>query len=312
MPQFFTYRLPLTAPLDLQGRESHRLTHRKGLLIRHEREGRVDWGEAAPLPGFSQEEFREVLFRVQESSEDCASLIMANQTLPEVTDAIEIPVNALLAGSPAAVCAEAEKISAEVPVVKVKVGRQRVADDIKWVQQLRALLPSSTRLRLDANQAWSFDEAQTFVQGISEVEIEYLEEPLENYRRLPELKGVPIALDESLMDPDRLCWIECASALVLKPTLLGNVEPLIRQSKGSGRKIVFSAAFESGVGIRNIARTALLFDSKPEAMGLDTYRWLAEDVLTERLRFEPGKMILPSCRDAAYTVDLSKLQPINL
>jgi O-succinylbenzoate synthase len=42
---------------------------------------------------------------------------------------------------------------------------------------------------------------------------------------------------------------------------------------------VISAAFESGVGIRALAYLANFVMSPGVAAGLDTWRWLAEDVL---------------------------------
>lgn len=55
----YRYSLPLTAPLHTGGQKR---SVRQGLLVRFESaEGRVGWGEAAPLPGFSDETLGKVV-----------------------------------------------------------------------------------------------------------------------------------------------------------------------------------------------------------------------------------------------------------
>jgi O-succinylbenzoate synthase len=62
----YRYELPLTAPLRLGDAT---LRHRRGLLLRVETEqGTVGWGEAAPLPGFSDETLSEVVTGAREAA----------------------------------------------------------------------------------------------------------------------------------------------------------------------------------------------------------------------------------------------------
>ena len=60
----------------------------------------------------------------------------------------------------------------------------------------------------------------------------------------------------------------------------------------SGKPIVFSAAFESGVGIMRIMQLAAEFSPRVPA-GLDTLAWLANDVLKEPLQKEDGLLTTP-------------------
>ena len=75
----------------------------------------------------------------------------------------------------------------------------------------------------------------------------------------------------------------------------------------TGKPIVFSAAFESGVGISLIAQLAAEF-SPQLAAGLDTLDWLANDLLIES----------PTKRDGLFSiasepvVDTSRLERIEL
>lgn len=115
--------------------------------------------------------------------------------------------------------------SAAGRVMKVKVGGETgPVRDAEYVLELLAAAPDGSSLRLDANQAWSMEDALAFCEviergrhGGSEVDgsaleqgrgsikskIEYLEEPLRDPRMLGEFwersgKDLPYALDESL------------------------------------------------------------------------------------------------------------------
>ena len=72
----------------------------------------------------------------------------------------------------------------------------------KWCGGLREILGEDVRLRLDANRAWSFAEAASFVRAVEDTGYEYLEEPLADPSGLESLvrdHGASVALDESLV-----------------------------------------------------------------------------------------------------------------
>lgn len=55
----YRYRLPFTSPLRIGGEEKE---YRTGLLVRFQSEdGDIGWGDAAPLPGFSEEKLGDVV-----------------------------------------------------------------------------------------------------------------------------------------------------------------------------------------------------------------------------------------------------------
>ena len=139
-------------------------------------------------------------------------------------------------------------------------------------------------LRLDANRAWTWDEAVQFAESTSSLDLDYVEEPLATASKMPELwvdTRMPVALDETLQQPDGAESIRgWAEAIVLKPTLVGGLMATLRMAAAArsvGVRSVLSASFESGVGLRGVAAIAAATDAEPA--GLDTYRWLAEDVL---------------------------------
>jgi O-succinylbenzoate synthase len=285
----FRFQIPFKKPILLKGRiyES-----RQGVLL--ERNGQ--WAEASPLPGFSLETVDDVVASLRGKQKPPASLTFAFSALDEPLAApISVPYNFLLLGG-------SEKIADKVidcqfskcKAVKMKVGQDSLESDIQRVKEVRKALPDNIQLRLDANQSWDFEEAVFFVESLADLDFQYIEEPLRDPLRIEELfqlTGVNYALDESLVQAERLDPWPNAAALICKPTLLGGrqaVEKLARL----GKPVVFSAAFESGVGIMRIMQLAAEFSPDIPA-GLDTLAWLAHDVLTESLKKEDGLLIAP-------------------
>ena len=327
------YTLPLTEPVTWGG-ERHR--QRRGALVRlADAAGRVGWGDAAPLPGFSREPLEHATRALQGIRDalagreleprdaladgpfhraldaaglpssarfglDLALADLAAQklgrTLPQALHPdppVVLPLNGLVQSGDAV--EQAQRLAdAGYPAVKLKVGRQSVADDIGLVRAVRQSLPASVALRLDANRAWTWEQAVAFARAVADLSLDYVEEPLADAARMPELwhdTGLPVAVDESVQEGGEIRgW---AAAAVLKPTLVGGLMAALRraaQARAAGVRVVLSASFESGVGLRGVAALAAATGAQPA--GLDTYRWLAADVLPP-LPFDRPRVDLP-------------------
>jgi O-succinylbenzoate synthase len=153
--------------------------------------------------------------------------------------------------------------------VKLKVGRRSLDDDIARTRDAFHELGGDTSLRLDANRAWTYEQALGFAAAIEDCTIEYIEEPLTEPKRTQEFaeeSGLPVALDESLgsMKPEQLARSPFLSAIVLKPTLLGGLERaagLARAARVNRTKVVISSCFESSVGIAALIQFTAAFGS---------------------------------------------------
>jgi L-Ala-D/L-Glu epimerase len=89
-----------------------------------------------------------------------------------------------------------------VNIIKVKLGKNP-AEDIERVTSIRKAIGTSTKIRIDANQGWTYEEACHALKGLAELNIEFCEQPMRKYNDylLPQLKAIsPIALmaDESV------------------------------------------------------------------------------------------------------------------
>ena len=206
---------------------------------------------------------------------------------------------ALLAGSPADVVGRAHEVAGQgYRAVKLKVGRRAPAEDADLARRVSEVLGPSVALRLDANRAWAMDDARAFASRLGDVAVAYVEEPLRQPSELTgfhEATGLRLALDETLQEGRPGTWLDLRglAALVIKPTVSGGLQrarDLWKEAASRSMVCVMSAAFETGVGIRALGWLAA---ARPDvAAGLDTYRWLAADVLAPRLALEGPEIAL--------------------
>ncbi|MEM7313960.1 MAG: o-succinylbenzoate synthase, partial [Planctomycetota bacterium] len=300
----FRFRIPFKNPVRMKGQS---YSHREGVLL--ERDG--NWAEASPLPGFSTETIGDVIFALQEKLAPPPSLAFALSALDDaVAEPVQVPFNFLLLGNTASVIAAAKSCSSSgCRAAKLKVGQNSLEDDVALVHQVREILPAAIQLRLDANQAWGFEQALSFLDATKDVELEYIEEPLSEPRRLEELYDctqVKYALDETLVQTGSLAAWPNAAALICKPTFLGGRKAVERLAQ-TGKPIVFSAAFESGVGVARVAQLAAEFSPEVPA-GLDTLDWLGEDLLVSPPEKQNGLIAFPN----PLAADESGLEIIEL
>ena len=223
------------------------------------------------------------------------------RTIPQILHPdpeVVVPLNGLAFGEADTVLATADRLAAAGYVaVKVKVGRGDLEAEAYLVQALRQRVGPDVELRLDANRAWTVEQASTFAAAIAGADVAYVEEPLRDARSLPELwhdTGLAIAVDESVQEGGEAAIRGWARAAVLKPTLVGGIAATLRlalHARSVGVRPVLSASFESGVGLRGVAALAAATGAEPA--GLDTYRWLASDVLADRLPLDRPRVDIP-------------------
>jgi L-alanine-DL-glutamate epimerase-like enolase superfamily enzyme len=87
--------------------------------------------------------------------------------------------------------------------IKMKVGRDRLAEDVERVSAIRELLGPDLPLMVDANMRWRVDEAIRAARALAAQQITWLEEPtipddFEGHARIAREGGVPIAAGENL------------------------------------------------------------------------------------------------------------------
>ncbi len=178
-----------------------------------------------------------------------------------------------------------------VSVVKLKVGLLPVSQDIDQLRRFATTLPDSVRLRLDANQAWTLQQARSFVEGIASLPVDCLEEPLQapgldELKHLQELAPFPLALDESLtrLPHEDVLSQRPVTRLVLKPMLLGGLQVALdlgRSAQRAGLGSLVTTTVDSAVGswaAVHLAAAANAGSDESLSHGLATSAWLSEDI----------------------------------
>jgi L-Ala-D/L-Glu epimerase len=203
----------------------------------------------------------------------------------------------LVTGEPAAVAAEAERWAADgFGTFKLKVG---AGDDVAQVRAVREALGPEAKIRLDANAAWSLDEATEILTAVEPLGIELVEQPVETIAEASELAKrtkIWLAGDESIVtleDAEEAIRADSFSVTGVKLSKVGGIEPG-RELAGRMRSYAASS-LDGPVGIAISRRLAEWIDSprfayERLAHGLATQRLFAATIAAEECRLE-GDML---------------------
>jgi O-succinylbenzoate synthase len=148
-------------------------------------------------------------------------------------------------------------------------------------------------------------------------DIEYVEEPINNLRMLPEFQvstTVPISLDESLSEyfATGMQSRFVPAAVILKPTLVGGwgrCLSLYQWAQSRGVRVVVSSAFESAVGMQSLIHLAAVV-SEGTPCGLDTASWIQSDLADSPANAGGGEIDLAETVIPFDSLDQSKLTAV--
>ena len=166
-----------------------------------------------------------------------------------------------------------QKLEQGFHCVKIKIGAIDFADEISLIRRLRKRYGSDRiELRVDANGAFSPDEAMERLHELSAYDIHSIEQPImagqwERMAQLCQSSPLPIALDEELIGVNTLeakrSLLDTISPqyIILKPSLHGGMAGCrewisLAQERGIGSWI--TSALESNVGLNAIAHFAAM------------------------------------------------------
>ncbi|WP_330632369.1 mandelate racemase/muconate lactonizing enzyme family protein [Halocatena halophila] len=258
------FELELQSPLKTA---DGTIESRRGFLVCLEAEDCVGYGEATPLPGWT------------ESYERCERTLTAAADALSVDKAIEsvsatatpaarhglslarldrraqrcglglsqylagggprdtVSVNATIGdGSVASTVAAARTaVDAGYQCLKCKVGAGGVTRDIARLRAVRSAVGPTIELRADANGAWNRTQAEHVVRAIDDANVAYVEQPLtpgslSATNSLRSIGTTAIALDEEcLRTPiNDILRAKAADVLVIKPMAVGGIDRAFR------------------------------------------------------------------------------------
>jgi L-alanine-DL-glutamate epimerase-like enolase superfamily enzyme len=175
------------------------------------------------------------------------------------------------------------------PIYKIKVGTDQ---DIEIVTALRK--HTDAILRVDANAAWTADEALTKLPALKDLGVELVEQPLakddwEGMKRLFDASPLPLIADESCVKEEDVQ--KCHGhfhGINIKLTKCSGITParrMISTARSLGMKVMVGCMNESTIGSAAIAHLLPLLDY----VDMDGPLLLAEDIATG-LQYDFGKV----------------------
>lgn len=273
-------------------------TRREGVFVRVTSEdGSVGYGEAAPLREFTGEAPDEVeafcaslgttidsgvLERVPGNLASAANALRQALIAPLAPQRTSLAVAALLpAGRPAFDRAPA-LVDAGFRTFKWKVGVSDARDELAMLDDLASLLPSTARIRLDANGSWDRRTAEYWLSRLPERPVEFVEQPVARDARGAEdlLRGlasfgpVPLALDESVstdLEVERWLGQGWSGYFVVKPLILADPARVLSILERARARVVFSSCLETALGARSSLAHAFAWTGSQHAVGFGVW-----------------------------------------
>lgn len=261
-----------------------RVEHREGMLI----SGPAGVGEFSPFWDYDP---------IESASWLAAALEAAEHGFPAPVRT-SVPVNCTVPAvdSDTATAIVTAPHGCTTAKVKVAEAGQTLDDDVARVSAVRAAMGPRARIRVDANGGWTVDQAVAAIHVLSELDLEYVEQPSASVEELAAVRrrvDVPIAADESIRraaDPFLVKAHDAADIAVLKVQPLGGVRACLRLAAELGLPVVVSSALESSVGVAAGVALAASLPELPYACGLATTAMFDRDVVTAPLAPVDGSL----------------------
>lgn len=176
-----------------------------------------------------------------------------------------------------------EKIAQGFKCLKLKIGAINFKDEVEIIRSVRERYCEETlEIRVDANGAFSVDEALPKLEILSQLDLHSIEQPIrqgqwQEMALLCEKTPLDIALDEELIgihapeEKQRLLETIQPQYIILKPSLLGGFQASMEWIQESGTLSIpwwITSALESNLGLAAIAQfVSQFYNPLPQGLG---------------------------------------------
>ncbi len=323
------------------------LTRREMVLLRlRSQEGMIGLGEAVPLSLRGGNSIADVVGELEALTEGaldtdsiaanaggvsapskCAVTTALDDLLRQAADnpsASEAPRYArcnatLVAGEPAAVAADAERwAAAGFGTFKLKLG---AGDDVGQVQAVREAIDPMARIRVDANAAWSLEEAKRILEAIEPFDVELVEQPVAGLEEMAELSRntpIPLAADESVAsrtEAERAHELGACAIVGVKLSKVGGWREA--EAIKEVMPTYLSSALDGPVGIAAAVELASQSEvhkpfDEPLAHGLATQRLFASTIASVECQLFDDMLQMPRGPGLGIEIDEDALQAHRL
>jgi L-alanine-DL-glutamate epimerase-like enolase superfamily enzyme len=202
------------------------------------------------------------------------------------------PTSVTVPIAPIETMVERVRLLSDHPILKTKVG---FAGDVDAIAGIREIY--SGRLRVDANEGWTEEEALDRLTELERFDIELCEQPIEagnkdGLRRVTESATIPIFADEDACTAADVAELRgVVEGVNLKLRKAGGIREMVRAiatARACGLKVMIGCDLESGIAATAGAHVAPLAD----VVDLDGPLLLAEDPFPG-VAYDRGRLIIP-------------------
>lgn len=178
------------------------------------------------------------------------------------------------------------------PIYKIKLG---TPNDMEIIRELRK--HTDAIFRIDANCAWSADQAINYSVELEKLGVEFMEQPLakddlEGMKEVYKYSRLPVIADEScIVESDVKKCHGLFHGINVKLVKAGGITPglrMLKEAKSLGMKTMVGCMTESSIGISAIAHIAPLLDY----VDMDGAMLLSHDP-AKGVTITPEKVIFP-------------------
>lgn len=194
--------------------------------------------------------------------------------------------------------------------IKMKVGRENLAEDVQRVSAMRKLLGPDILLMVDANMKWSAEEAIKASHAMAPFDVYWLEEPtipddVEGHRRIRTEGALPVATGENLHTIYEFQkMISGGGVSFPEPDVsnIGGITPWLKVA-------ALAEAYNLPVTTHGVHELHVhLLAAVPNASLLEAHGFGLEDYLKETIRIEDGWAIAPDRPGHGVEFEWDKLE----
>ncbi|MBI1243030.1 o-succinylbenzoate synthase [Umezakia ovalisporum] len=283
---------------------------REGIIIRlGDAKGKCGWGEIAPMSWFGSETLEqalnfcdqlpteiteEIIFSIPdhlpasqfgfESALVAVGIAGYKRYSSPLTHGKLLTYSGLLPAGEAALNQWETLWKQGYRTFKWKIGVNAIAQELEIFDLLTRTLPTSAKLRLDANGGLSYQEANRWLEICEHIQanVEFIEQPLpvEQFSGMLKLSAdfkTAIALDESVATFKQLeqCFQQgWRGIFVIKPGIAGSPFRLRQFCQSHKIDVVFSSVFETAIGKQAALQLAAELSRGNRAVGFGINHFL--------------------------------------
>lgn len=194
--------------------------------------------------------------------------------------------------------------AAHYPILKVKLGTDR---DLEIVRTIREYAPHAS-IRVDANAAWTVEQAIGLIPQMRELGVEFVEQPLAvgdlaGLEKIRQAKlGLPIVADESVRSAAEIValapYVDGVNIKLMKTGGIAGGLAAIHTARSCGLRVMLGCMIETSLAATAAAHLAPLADwidiDGPLLIANDPFVGVTFDGAMPRLPEGPGLGVVPA------------------